>query len=578
MFTCLGEFICFNLFFEEESDGLKFAGALIYSPGVAFPIVHQEGVKAFAHQDSMQGFGESEAFSDQLRHLIGEDENLAQRFRSSAFHLFDISVRVRHHKGLNAGGKLNRGAKTDYILSGFVFVFLFEFFHFLGEIEWVLVIRRTLESRIFARLMQLLNNAGSVFALRIHFHFSKNLSPETLIGFFGWLRKPKSVRLDSKLKSLLQSAWPGIDGPLNPPATPDFRDDGSRDLYFEGLIKMVSKRSWITIPDIRKNVFYMLPRDDWQPVMRNEKYKIHLIDGGVGQELYRRHQGVAHPLWSIRVMEERPELVEAVHRDFIAAGAEILTLNTYAATPARLARDRDAGSLERLHAQAYALADAARVAGGSAEASVRIAGCLPPLVGSYHPEATPDDATCRRHYKRIVQAQSQVDLFICETMSSLREGVLAAEAGLNSGRPVLLSFTVSDQPGEPALRSGEPVEDVVDAVKNLPIAGLLLNCSTPEAIDRALPFLAASGHPFGAYANGFTSVDALQPGGTVDALSPRQDLGPRAFAKWAMGWAEAGASYIGGCCEVSPAHIAMLNKYLRAGALPPRSRLIVNPV
>ena len=312
--------------------------------------------------------------------------------------------------------------------------------------------------------------------------------------------------------------------------------------------------------------------------MPKNRKQVHLIDGGLGQELYRRHQRAAHPLWSIRVMQERPELVEAVHREFIEAGAEILTLNTYAATPERLARDGDISLLETLHAQAYALADAARAASGSSGEAVRIAGCLPPLVGSYHPEATPDDATCRKSYERIVQAQPKVDLFICETMSSLREGVLAAEAGLCSGRPVLLSFTVSDQLDKAVLRSGEPVDEVVAAVKDLPLAGLLLNCSTPEAIDLALPSLKTSGHPFGAYANGFTSINALHPGGTVDALLPRQDLGPEAFAKWAMRWVDAGASYIGGCCEVSPAHIAMLNNHLRAEVSPARSGLIGEPV
>ncbi len=57
-----------------------------------------------------------------------------------------------------------------------------------------------------------------------------------------------------------------------------------------------------------------------------------LIDGGLGQEIYRRSGRAADPLWSVKVMQDQPELVEAVHRDFIEAGAQILTLNTYAST------------------------------------------------------------------------------------------------------------------------------------------------------------------------------------------------------------------------------------------------------
>ena len=56
--------------------------------------------------------------------------------------------------------------------------------------------------------------------------------------------------------------------------------------------------------------------------------KICLFDGGLGQELYRRSGSAADPLWSVKVMQDQPELVEAVNRDFIEAGAEVLTLNT----------------------------------------------------------------------------------------------------------------------------------------------------------------------------------------------------------------------------------------------------------
>jgi S-methylmethionine-dependent homocysteine/selenocysteine methylase len=75
--------------------------------------------------------------------------------------------------------------------------------------------------------------------------------------------------------------------------------------------------------------------------------------------------------------------------------------------------------------------------------------------------------------------------------------------------------------------------------------------------------LAARNLTFGAYANGFTSITALQPGGTVDSLKARTDLGPSAYADFAQSWAELGATIIGGCCEVGPAHIAELRTRLK---------------
>jgi S-methylmethionine-dependent homocysteine/selenocysteine methylase len=57
-------------------------------------------------------------------------------------------------------------------------------------------------------------------------------------------------------------------------------------------------------------------------------------------------------------------------------------------------------------------------------------------------------------------------------------------------------------------------------------------------------------------------VDALQPGGTVDTLASRADLDPEAYAEHALAWVEQGATLVGGCCEVGPAHIAALAKRL----------------
>ena len=288
-----------------------------------------------------------------------------------------------------------------------------------------------------------------------------------------------------------------------------------------------------------------------------------LLDGGLGQELNRRFEKPAHPLWSLHVMRERPDLVQAVHEDFINAGAQVLTINTYTATPPRLARDGDVAWFSPMQAEAFALADAARQTTGCPWGPVRLAGCLPPLVGSYSPESAPSDDECREHYAAIVAAQPDVDLFICETLPSIREGLLAAEAAVRSGKPVFLSFTVSDDIRQPPrLRSGESIEAAVNAVQALPLAGLLLNCSTPEAIERALPTLSEAGVPYGAYANGFTSVEALKPGGTVDVLAARRDLDPEAYATAVERWLELGATLVGGCCEVGPEHIRLLRERL----------------
>lgn len=286
---------------------------------------------------------------------------------------------------------------------------------------------------------------------------------------------------------------------------------------------------------------------------------ITLLDGGMGQELHRRSGEPASPLWSARILLDRPEMVEALHRDFIAAGAEVITLNAYAATPERLSRDADVGLFEPLQRAALSAARAAR---DGAPAGVRIAGCLPPLVASYRADAVPDAAACHRSYRRIAAIQAEgVDLFVCETLTTLREIDAATRAAAETGKPVWTAMTVDDGDGS-RLRSGAPLARGIEAAVAAGASAVLVNCSMPEAVAQAMPHLARSGLPFGAYANGFTSVDALEPGGTVDALAARADLGPAAYADHALGWVKRGATLIGGCCEVGPAHIAALRARL----------------
>ena len=94
---------------------------------------------------------------------------------------------------------------------------------------------------------------------------------------------------------------------------------------------------------------------------------------------------------------------------------------------------------------------------------------------------------------------------------------------------------------------------------------LLVQCSVPEVMPAALEILKRAGKPFGAYANGFTEISEgfLSDAPTVDALTSREDMGPDAYADHVMGWINQGATIVGGCCEVGPAHIAEITRRVR---------------
>lgn len=283
-----------------------------------------------------------------------------------------------------------------------------------------------------------------------------------------------------------------------------------------------------------------------------------LTDGGMGQELVRRSKSEPTPLWSARVLIDEPDLVRNLHAEFIRAGARVITINTYSATPERLAREGAEELFKPLQKRGIELAKQARDDAGD----VAIAGCLSPLFGSYAPALTISFQETLDTYRRIVAEQADgVDLFLCETMASAEEARAAVTAASESGKPVWVSWTLADH-GTPRLRSGEPIAAAASALDDLPVTARLINCCRPEAISAALPELIELGGLVGAYANGFTSIEALKHGTTVDVLHARHDLGPDAYADQAIGWVEAGAGIVGGCCEVGPAHIATLRDRL----------------
>lgn len=288
--------------------------------------------------------------------------------------------------------------------------------------------------------------------------------------------------------------------------------------------------------------------------------EIVLLDGSIGQELVHRAGDKPTPLWSTTVMMEHAELLSQLHRDYFAAGATVATTNTYAVHRDRLERAGIGDSFEKLVDLAVDAAVSARDSHGSG----RVAGSLGPLGASYRPDIRmpPEDAASL-FAELVARMDDRVDLLLIETAASVEhaEGALLATKGASS--PTWLAVTVDDDDGS-RLRSGEPVGDLAGLVEGYGPDAVLVNCSRPEAVPAALDIIAGFGVAFGAYANGFTRISEafLQDAPTVDVLESRTDLDPAAYAEFALGWVAQGATIVGGCCEVGPAHIGELARQL----------------
>ena len=289
-----------------------------------------------------------------------------------------------------------------------------------------------------------------------------------------------------------------------------------------------------------------------------------LLDGGTGRELLFRGVPLSGEVWSANALISAPDTVCRIHQDYIAAGADVITTNTYGVIREDLARAGIENRFAELTELACALAVEARE---RAQKPVWIAGSLPPLRGSFRPDQVGPEAEIAPLYREQADIMAdRIDLFICETMSSAAEGRMAAEAAAATGKPVWVSWTLHEtQPGR--LRSGEDVALAAQALAGLDIDGMLVNCCAPERADQAMGALAATGaRIFGAYANTFTPIPEdwrLDGSGESDGLlSLRGDLEPEAYAVHAVRWLDAGATVVGGCCGTRPAHIAEIRKII----------------
>ena len=299
--------------------------------------------------------------------------------------------------------------------------------------------------------------------------------------------------------------------------------------------------------------------------MKTIKYqKPVLLDGGMGRELYFRGIDILKPSWSAGALISHPETVQQVHLDYINAGADIITTNTYGIIQKDLSAEGMDHLFSELNTTACLLADRAREI---SKKNILIAGALPPLSGSYRPDLVRNASEIFPLYEeQAALLAPHIDLFLCETMSSVSEGRTAAEAACRFSKPVWIAWTLHETlPG--CLRSGETIDSAVDSVNDLPVSGVLVNCCTPESIDTSLSVLTGSGYDYaGGYANTFSPIPerwTLDGDGETDGLLDlRNDLDPDAYGFHASKWLKEGASVIGGCCGTRPAHIAKLTQIM----------------
>ncbi|MBY0589054.1 homocysteine S-methyltransferase [bacterium] len=292
-----------------------------------------------------------------------------------------------------------------------------------------------------------------------------------------------------------------------------------------------------------------------------------ILDGGLATELERLGFDLDHPLWSARVLLEEPEAIQAVHLDYLAAGAQCITTASYQASIPGL---EEAGLSRRqtkdLLRQSVRLAQECRdylldqdeSDDPEERASPLVAASCGPF-GAYLADGSEfrgdydvsETALYDFHAPRVeILADALPDLIAFETIPQAREARAIARLMKLSAIPAWVSFCCQDAD---RLASGESLaEAIAPLVEIESIVAVGVNCVSPmvtlsviERIRQSWPrAIVAYPHAGGSWNNQRRCWEG--------------DEDPKSFVSQANNWRAMGASVIGGCCRTTPEHIKRL--------------------
>jgi methionine synthase I (cobalamin-dependent) len=287
-----------------------------------------------------------------------------------------------------------------------------------------------------------------------------------------------------------------------------------------------------------------------------------ILDGGTGTLIQALGAPMDDDTWVADANLTHPEIVREAHRQYLAAGAEVLIANTYATSALlfnHLGRDADVAVID---AAAVRLA---REAGGG---SVPVAGSFsvmrPGIPGSDRSEMLRQwpESEARRLFAAKAEGfvNAGADLIAMEMMRDGDYSVWAIEAAIATGLPVWVGIAVEEDNDGRLIGFGRPnwlLEDFVESLLRCSPAMVSVMHTAPHVIAPALEVVRRHWHgSLGAYAeSGYFAMPDWQ---FVDIIPEAE------YVDLARQWAGTfDLAMIGGCCGIGPSHIAALRDAFR---------------
>ena len=283
-----------------------------------------------------------------------------------------------------------------------------------------------------------------------------------------------------------------------------------------------------------------------------------LCDGAMGTMLYER--GVFIHRCYDELNLSQPDLVRAIHEEYLQAGAEIIETNTFGGNRFRLQRHGLQDKVDDVNVAGAKIArQAADQIRDKQATQAYVAGAVGPIGVQIEPLGKVSFEEARAAFAEQIQALAEggVDLLVLETMTSLNEvhqAILAAREAAPQ-LPILAMMTIDEEGNtldgsSPEVAAQKLTEWGVDAVG--------CNCSAgPATILSAIERMrTATTLPLVAMPN--AGMPRAVDGRNIYLCSPEY------MASFARKFAQAGVQFVGGCCGTTPSHIRAMRSALRA--------------
>ena len=301
-----------------------------------------------------------------------------------------------------------------------------------------------------------------------------------------------------------------------------------------------------------------------------------LLDGAIGTQLQRMGVPIGTDAWAAIALESHPYSVRRMHEDYIKAGVDVITTNTYASARQNLERVGLGDQVRELNLRAVMLADDARdkaakerpvlIAGSVSNYGMR-AGAEPnwsdwPAVLRWS-ETSDEQAQANLREQAEILAEAGVDLFVAEATGSTTQRKWVIEACKSTGLPVWMGFRCRLEEGADApkvgYRSDEALGDQFDEVTALGGDVVTVFHSTVEATDAALSVVKGAWQgPIGVYPEA-DRPDYVQ---RYRSHTVETRISPADFVGWAERCVSQGVQIIGGCCGIELEYIQPLRDAL----------------